>query len=44
MGQCLADIVEAKGITDEIWDAYVLDAYPTDTRVNAGLTVTTPPR
>jgi len=44
VGQCLADIVEAQGITDEIWDAYVLDAYPTDARDEAGLTVSTPPQ
>jgi beta-glucosidase len=40
MGEALRDVVEAGEIDRALWDAYVLDQYPSDTRADGGLTTT----
>lgn len=42
-GEALRDIAEAKGITEAIWNKWVLPAYPTDGRAKPGLTTSVDP-
>ncbi|MDP2345106.1 MAG: family 1 glycosylhydrolase [Deltaproteobacteria bacterium] len=37
-GEALQDMVAAKGITEELWNKWVLSSYPTDARESPGLT------
>lgn len=42
-GEALRDIVAAKGITEEVWNKWVLPKYPSDQRPGGGLTVSVDP-
>ena len=38
MAHALQDIVAERGITEALWEKYVLPAYPTDNRESGGVT------
>jgi beta-glucosidase len=42
MGDALRDVVEKNGIDEELWQTYVLERYPSDTREEGGLTTREP--
>jgi beta-glucosidase len=42
MGEALRDVVEKNGIDEALWETYVLDRYPSDTRESGGLTTREP--
>jgi len=43
MADALEDIVSARGITEALWQKYVLSRYPTDNTVNGGITTSSEP-
>ena len=42
-GEALKDIVAAKGVTEAVWQKWVLPAYPTDLRAKPALTTSKDP-
>ena len=44
LGEALRDVVNAHAVDAEVWDTWVLDAYPSDTRETKSLTVSELPR
>ncbi len=43
LGEAYQDVIGARAIDAEIWNTYVLDAYPSDTRSEPALTVSESP-
>lgn len=42
MGEALRDIIDKRGIDEALWNEYVLERYPSDTRDQGGVTVSEP--